>query len=141
MIAKIALGLKYYGVSGRFVLFISTILVLMYLIFTLIRWVQTLSQLGTLNTTINKIEETATETLSKFRAQPSLGAIGIRPEAEPQFVICAPQTGYFTNFDIETLAEIAEKFELHLHFVYMPGKFVDPSSAIIEIFSKQPIDQ
>ncbi|MEW9150571.1 DUF2254 family protein [Acinetobacter indicus] len=32
VIAKIALGLEYYGPSGRFVLFISTILVLMYLI-------------------------------------------------------------------------------------------------------------
>ncbi len=39
IIAKTALGLGFYSQNGQFILFISTILVLAYVIFTLIRWI------------------------------------------------------------------------------------------------------
>ncbi|QCD51766.1 hypothetical membrane protein (DUF2254 domain) [Campylobacter sp. RM16192] len=38
VIARVALGLEYYGQNGRFILFISTATVLVYLIYTLINW-------------------------------------------------------------------------------------------------------
>lgn len=43
IIAKTALGMAFYAQNGRFILFISTVAVLLYLIITLIRWVYTLS--------------------------------------------------------------------------------------------------
>lgn len=100
VIAKIALGLEYYGPAGRFILFVSTILLLMYLIYTSIRWVHTLSKLGTLGTTIGKIEAAAGEPLSNYRAQSNFGATGIQPSSDPTFQIFIFKTGYLANFDI-----------------------------------------
>ncbi len=57
IIAKTALGMAFYAQNGRFILFISTVAVLLYLIITLIRWVYTLSQLGRLGNTLEKIEQ------------------------------------------------------------------------------------
>lgn len=141
VIAKIALALGYYGPSGRFVLFISTVLVLMYLIYTLIRWVQTLSQLGTLSTTIHKIEATAKKTLAAYRHQPNLGATGMRPNHAPRFSVHSTRTGYFNNFDVTGLNHIAESHQLHLHVHQVPGKFIDPMTALVDVYSDQPIDQ
>ena len=137
VIAKIALGLEYYGPAGRFILFISTILVLMYLIYTLIRWVHTLSKLGTLGTTIGKIEIAAGEALANFRAEPNFGATGIQPTTEPAFQIFSPKTGYLANFDIEGLNQIAQTQQLHLHLNEVPGKFLGPKTPLISIYSTQ----
>ncbi|WP_180028800.1 DUF2254 domain-containing protein [Acinetobacter sp. YH16032] len=140
VIAKIALGLQYYGVSGRFVLFVSTILVLIYLIVTLIRWVQTLSQLGTLTNAISKIETAASQALSTFRTHPNFGASGQKPLGESQLKIHPKQTGYFTHFDIESLNLLAQTHNAHIHLALLPGKFVDPSLVLIEVFTENPID-
>ena len=43
IIANTALGLGLYGSTGRFILFVCTMGVLLYLIVTLVRWVKTLS--------------------------------------------------------------------------------------------------
>jgi uncharacterized membrane protein len=137
VIAKIALGLQYYGPTGRFVLFISTIIVLCYLIFTLIRWVQTLSQLGTLSNTIEKIESTTTKSLARFRLQPNFGATAQRPNYKPLTCISANNTGYFTHFDIQGLQGIAEEYELFIHLNELPGKFLSPDTPLLEIYANQ----
>ncbi|MEO7855064.1 MAG: DUF2254 family protein, partial [Rubrivivax sp.] len=63
VIAKTALGLGLYGSSGRFILFVSTVLVLLYLIVTLVRWVKTLSTLGRMANTLQKIEAAARDAM------------------------------------------------------------------------------
>ena len=140
VIAKIALALGYYGPSGRFILFVSTILVLMYLIYTLIRWVQTLSQLGTLTTTIGKIEAVAKRSLAQFRHQPDMGARGIKPDTNPVFSVHSECTGYFNNFNIVGLNQLAKEQGLHLHIHQMPGKFIDPLTTLVDVYSNDPLD-
>ena len=141
VIAKTALGLEYYGPSGRFVLFISTILVLMYLIYTLIHWVQTLSKLGNLTTTIDKIETAAKKALGQFRHQPDLGATGQKPAFAPSFCVYSSTTGYFNHVDLAGLEQIAAQQQLHLHLPSMPGKFLDPMTALVEVYSPQALSE
>ena len=59
IIANTALGLGLYGSTGRFILFVCTMGVLLYLIVTLIRWVKTLSVLGRMENTLAKLETAA----------------------------------------------------------------------------------
>ncbi|QIO04478.1 DUF2254 domain-containing protein [Acinetobacter shaoyimingii] len=136
VIAKIALGLQYYGTSGRFILFVSTILVLIYLIYTLIRWVHTLSKLGTLTTTIDKIEQAASEALIEYRTQPNYGATGQKPSKTPTFEVYSAKTGYLTHFDIIGLEELASAQDLHFHLNVSPGKFLDPQTPIILVYAQ-----
>lgn len=96
VIAKIALGLEYYGPSGRFVLFISTILVLMYLIYTLIHWVQTLSKLGNLTTTIDKIETAAKRPWASSGINRTWGQQGRSLLLRPAFASIAAQPAILT---------------------------------------------
>lgn len=141
VIAKIALSLEYYGVQGRFILFISTILVLMYIIFTLIRWVHTLSQLGSLGDAIQRIEDVATSSLARYRAQPNLGAIHAGPTRQADFEVLSPVTAYICDIDLQTLNHIAAEQQLHVHIAARPGKFVALQQTILQVYRVNPLDQ
>ncbi len=78
IIAKTALGMAFYAQNGRFILFISTVAVLLYLIITLIRWVYTLSQLGRLGNTLEKIEQVTSNALQQYRHCPQMNAVSTR---------------------------------------------------------------
>lgn len=140
IIAKIALSLQYYGIQGRFVLFVSTILVLIYLVITLIRWVQTLSQLGTLSNAIKKIERSATQTLANYRAQPSLGYAVTAPEQPVQLTVSAEQTGYLTHVDMASLQNLAESHDVYVYITIAVGKFLHPSLAMAQIHADQTLN-
>ena len=139
VIAKIALSLEYYGVQGRFILFISTILVLMYIIFTLIRWVHTLSQLGSLGDAIQRIEKVAVSSLARYRAQPNLGACHAAPTSVPIFCVESPATAYICDIDLQRLNQIAAEQQLHIHLAARPGKFVALAQSILEIYSSRDL--
>ncbi len=141
VIAKIALSLEYYGVQGRFILFVSTILVLMYIIFTLIRWVHTLSQLGSLGDAIQRIEKVASTSLARYRAQPNLGACHTQPTGKPRFHVLSPATAYICDIDLHALNQLAAEHELHIHIAARPGKFVALAQSVLEVYSQAPLEQ
>lgn len=74
IVAQIALGMRYYGDNGRFILFVSTCLVLAWLMLTLLRWVRTLSSLGRMGNTLARIEDAALQAMADHWAQPFMQA-------------------------------------------------------------------
>ena len=56
IVALIALQNGFYNKAGRFSLFVLTIAVFTIVIFTFVRWVDTVARLGRLGTTIDKVE-------------------------------------------------------------------------------------
>ncbi|OSI36663.1 DUF2254 domain-containing protein [Neisseria dumasiana] len=124
IIAKTALGMEFYGQNGRFVLFVSTVLVLAYLIVTLIRWVHTISQLGGMAHTVNKILKAAEESLDKYRADPNMGA-GWRGSCSNRArMVQAGHSGYLTHIDMASLQSRAEDSDVRIHILVRPGELV-----------------
>ncbi|MGR6980653.1 DUF2254 domain-containing protein [Testudinibacter sp. P27/CKL/0425] len=124
VIAKTALGIGYYQTSGRFVLFLGTLAVLAYLIYTLIHWVKTLSQLGRLNNTLSKVEQAAATTLQAYRAAPFMGADKITGEPRFQHPIRAQTSGYLTHINFAQLQDIAESEDCCFEILIRPGDLV-----------------
>ena len=77
--------------------FLSTIIVLLYLIYTLIRWVQTISGLGSLNDALSKIENKSRTSLSIYRAQPDLGAKHSKPILDTRWHIYSQKQDIFAT--------------------------------------------
>jgi len=67
IVATVALDIGYYGKSGRFILFLFTLLTFAVVIFTFLRWVNGISRLGRLEHTIAQVEAVATANVSKGR--------------------------------------------------------------------------
>ena len=140
VIAKIALGFEYYGVQGRFVLFISTILVLLYLIYTLIRWVQTISSLGSLSDALLKIEKKATEGMLQYRRQPDLGASHSLPQQLSEYKILSEKIGYLCHANLAHMQSLAEEYECHIHICERPGTFVESQQLLLMLYPQKPFN-
>ncbi|UJF23715.1 DUF2254 domain-containing protein [Suttonella sp. R2A3] len=141
VIAKTALGMGYYQQNGRFLLFIATILVLLYLIAILIRWVHTLSQLGRMNNTIHKIELQSESTLRAYRSNPYLGAGAREPDGEPVLWLTNKAMGYLTHINMSSINNLAEKGDFRLHIVVRPGKLLYPGDYLAKVYGYLPEDK
>ena len=137
VVAQVALGLKYYGNNGRFVLFIGTLVMLGWLIITLIKWVRTLSLLGRFGNTVARIEQAATSACQAYAAAPFLGAQP-GPEPVPEG-ICVPagRIGYVRRIDMEILEALASENGLLIHLRVRPGHFVQPGQCLAVIEGAQ----
>ncbi|SUO95595.1 DUF2254 domain-containing protein [Suttonella ornithocola] len=136
VIGKIALGLDYYTQNGRFILFISTILVLIYVIITLIRWVHTLSTLGRLDNTISKIYDATKQALAKWLADPQFGISGDAPDREHDAQYHSASTGYIAHIYFSGLNKIAKENNLHIRLNVRPGHFTYLHDPIANIWGE-----
>ncbi|MFZ7255272.1 DUF2254 domain-containing protein [Avibacterium avium] len=123
VIAKITLGMGYYNEAGRFVLFVGTICVLIYLITTLITWVSALSQLGLLNNTLEKIETASQQALNNYWQQPNMGAKSL-DKIRFDYAILAHKTGYLSHINMQNLQDFADKNGCEIEIAIQPGKLV-----------------
>jgi uncharacterized membrane protein len=130
VVAQIALGLGYYGSNGRFVLFIGTLLMLIYLIVTLVRWVRTLSLLGRFSNTLARIEAAATAACQAHALAPWLGAArgaALPPAGAP---VLARQVGYVRRIDMAALQGMAHTAGVQIHLRVRPGRLVGPGELL-----------
>jgi uncharacterized membrane protein len=130
IIALCALGVGYYGPAGRFVLLAGTIGVLVYIIVSLLRWIQTLSSIGRMSTTIATVEKAATTSLQAFRRNPFLGAHPAPGQPVHGVALHVTRTGYLQHIDMERLNTAAKKAAVTLHVVVRPGAMVHPADPV-----------
>jgi len=136
IIGLAALGVRYYGASGRFVLFVFTLCVLGYLILALLRWIGTLSTLGRMNHTIETVEKAATHAMRDWCSAPGLGARLVADAAaaavqgEP---LHAPWTGYLQHIDVRGIEGAAEAAGARVHVCVRPGTFVSRQTVLARL--------
>lgn len=133
IVAKIALGLEYYGQNGRFILFVCTVFVLIYLVVTLIMWVNTLSRLGGLNNTVGKIFQAASGALRQYGENPDLGTAAAPQDFRPTCALNARRSGYLNVIDLPAAQTWAKAHDAHVYIDARPGDFLLPSQKIIQI--------
>lgn len=130
VVAQIALGLGVYGNQGRFLLFLGTLLVLVYLIVTLVRWVRTLSLLGRFGNTVARIEAAARQSMQRHLQMPFMGATP-GPEQEPAGIrVVANEVGYVRRIDMQALSGRAEACGGKIHVRVRPGALVAPGMTL-----------
>lgn len=130
MIALIALGVGYYGSSGRFVLLVFTIVDVAYIIVALLRWIATLSQIGLLGHTVSVAEDAASRAMDAWRRAPGLGVATTERAPFAGTPVLAGETGYLQFVDVDELAAIVRDSGRRVHVVLRPGAFVGPGSTL-----------
>ncbi|WP_439242171.1 DUF2254 domain-containing protein [Lonepinella sp. BR2474] len=133
IIAKTALGLELYALNGRFIIFISTIAILLYVIMRLIAWVYTLSQLGRMGNTLDKIYQSAEQSLLNYRQSPQLGATWQSKVGLQACQLLANDTGYLIHINMNKLQSLAEKSNTYLHIKVRTGELIMPNTVLAEI--------
>ncbi|MCX8228249.1 MAG: DUF2254 domain-containing protein, partial [Sulfitobacter sp.] len=117
-----------------FVLFITTVLVLVLIVFYLIRWVLHLQSFGSLIDTSRQVES---ETRQMFRDRLDNPCLGANPLVDDvpdgAEVIGATESGYIQHLFPEGLNDVAKEHGVHIYFVRNIGNFVFINEPLVQI--------
>lgn len=130
IVGLIALSTGIYGDSGRLILFAATILVIVMIVVTLLRWIDQLSRLGRLTETIDRVECATRDAMQSLAAAPRLHGAPYDDVPEDAVAVQSKHIGYVTYIDMSRLQELAEQEDLHIWAEVAAGSFVVPQSVV-----------
>ncbi|MDQ3269524.1 MAG: DUF2254 domain-containing protein [Pseudomonadota bacterium] len=135
LVGIIALSTGVYGAQGRLVLFVVTIGVVGFVVFTLLRWIDHVSRLGQVAGTTNRIEEAAIKAMCARHDNPYLGGNPLlsMDDVPAEAKAVHPEgVGYVQNVDMEALSAFAEKYPgCSMYIESLPGTLADPSRPLV----------
>lgn len=132
IVGIIGLSAGIYSESGRLLLFVVTLGVVVLVVAALIRWIGQISAIGRVGETVNKAGKAAAKS---FGAVPGRGLLGCRelsgePSGDPIF---ARRIGYVQHIDIGRLQDCAEKEDLLVTITARPGAYAAPDRPLVLI--------
>ncbi|WP_178102811.1 DUF2254 domain-containing protein [Pseudomonas sp. gcc21] len=130
LVGIIALHTEIYGERGRMILFAFTLLVIVIIAATMLRWIDHLTHFGRMADTTARVEAVILKALDTRIDNPAIGAQALYdPEREipPTALPVHPgSTGYIGHIDIGELSAWAEENDAHVYLVCTTGSFVNP---------------
>lgn len=133
IVGIIALSTGFYGESGRVVLFIVTIGVILWIVVTLLRWIDHLSRFGRLSETVSRVEATAAASLQDWARAPRLGGGRSLPLPAGAVPVMPADFGYLQHVDVQALSRLAEEMEQDIHLAVLPGAAMDPYRPLLHL--------
>lgn len=134
LVGIIVLSTGAYGERGRVVLFAVTILVIIFIVVTLLRWIDHLSHLGRVTETTQRVEKVAGDAMRRRRDSPYLGGRAlIDPETtipKHALTVFTKSFGHIQHIDVAALSALAEAGGGEIYLLAIPGSFVDPTRPI-----------
>mgnify|MGYP003671667537 CR=1 FL=1 len=131
LVALMAAKNAFFEKAGIFVLFTLTAFVFGIVIFTFVRWVDSVARLGRIGSTIDKVEKATADALKLRQRAPNLCGMPVNAsqvqEGQPVF---ASHVGYVQHIDMATIQAWAEEADAHVVIASMPGALVTPDRAL-----------
>ncbi len=134
----------FYSDSASVVVFLFTVLIVMGIVFSLVRWIHKLSQIGSMEYALDRAERTARETLAAHAAQPLLGGCAWHDEtdipdgAKP---VKAPSSGYVAFINVSSLQKYAEENDAQIFLALRPGVRVLKGKVLAHVKGAEPDDK
>ncbi len=131
LVGIIALQTGLYGDTGRVVLYVVTLGVIVVIVGTLLKWIDHVSKLGRVGETTERVEHAARKAMSDRHCHPYLGgqpftALDMLPDgARP---VSTKELGYVAHIDMSALTKVCEKNCCEVYVEALPGRFVDPTA-------------
>ena len=133
MVGIVGLNTSAYGHDGRIILFAATVLVILLVVGTLLRWIGHITAFGRMADVIDRVEEAATQAMRDLAARPYLGGrapVGIPADA---VALNSLQTGYITHIDVAALGTIADRHGLTVYVDVLPGAMMHPARTLLRV--------
>ncbi len=140
IVATIALDNGYYDKTGRFILFLFTLLLFAIVILTFLRWVDRISRLGRLEHTINQVEKVAAQSLSNYIKDPNHKALPVSNELFDGKAVLGNAVGYVQHLNLEALQSFAKEKKLKIRLNCLPGKFIHKNFTVALFTSSENLN-
>ena len=128
VVGIVTLSMNAYGEQGRVILFAVTILVILLIVVTLLRWIDYLIRLGRVGETTDEVEKAATQAMKARVDLPNLGGVrwddmkSLPGNAQPVF---SKRVGYVQHVDVGAISSRAGEFGARVYLGALPGTFAD----------------
>ncbi|KMK68765.1 DUF2254 domain-containing protein [Puniceibacterium sp. IMCC21224] len=127
LIALVMFQAELYDDAGAVVVFGLTLINILLIVVAILRWIDLLSQLGSMHHTLWMVEDAAHNSLSQHGRTPTLGARSINqadPPPQGAAPVRAPCSGHVQFIDVSKLHDRLEKEDARLWLTCQPGAYV-----------------
>lgn len=133
LVSRIAVNADAYGARDFPIIYGVTVLVLLAVIVALIRWVQQLAALGSIEKTTGRVEDTTRTALEAMAERPNFGCAALPQEDTPEGrPLKVERFGYVRYVDFEKLSEEAGE-NGQIDVLVLPGDWVGPGDAVLRV--------
>ncbi|WP_294189274.1 DUF2254 domain-containing protein [uncultured Sphingomonas sp.] len=139
IVGIIALSTGLYGETGRVILLAGTVMVIVFIVVTLLRWIEHIARFGRVADTIDRVERAATEALGTIACSLDVEAGEPSRPLRGGNDVRAITMGRVTHIDLSELGEIAAELDTNIDVHVLPGEWVDPEHALATLSS--PVDE
>lgn len=133
LVGIIALSTGYYSDQGRTLLFVGTLVVILVIVVTLLRWIAYLADFGRMADIIDRVEEAARETLTTYAERPALGARAQKEIPDAGIPVFADEPGYVTHVDLAALERVGDAANVDIHVAATPGRVTDARTPLARV--------
>ncbi|WP_306015838.1 DUF2254 domain-containing protein [Oceanicaulis sp. MMSF_3324] len=130
LLGVIGTRLDLYSPAGRMILFGLTVLLVVIVVATLIRWLQRLSRLGDVTEAIRRVEDAAQ---IAFDNAPVARDVPKLPEFRDGVDLYPKTPGFVQNVALEDLQSLCERLDLKLVVKAAPGDFADAGAPLARL--------
>lgn len=133
LVGIVALSMGAYGSQGRVILFFVTLVVIVMIVITLLRWIQHLAQFGRMAETSQRVEEVTQAALVSRLQDPYMGCSPwhVSDELPDSLIpVYAEEVGYLQHIDFSMLSDFAEAQGIYLYVAVQPGAFIHCSTPL-----------
>jgi len=129
IVGIIALSTGLYGETGRVILYVGTISVILYIVVTLLRWIEHVARFGRVSDTIRRVETAALKAVADLSVALRFDVSAVTVPADAKRIRCA-MIGRVTHIDLSELAEVAVEIGADINVAVSPGALIDPGRTI-----------
>ncbi|MCP5280003.1 MAG: DUF2254 domain-containing protein [Rhodoferax sp.] len=133
IVALTAVKNDFFAVGGRFSIFVLTLMVLGTVVFTFVRWVDSIARLGRMETAIAKVESATANAMRARKRAPHLHGEPCTALDTDADAIFSDTVGYVQQVDVAALQACAKKAGTRLVLAALPGTFVAPGQALLHV--------
>ncbi len=133
LVGIIALQTGLYGDTGRVVLYVVTLAVIVVIVGTLLKWIDHVSKLGRVGETTERVEHVARRAMRDRHRHPYLGGVpftSLDRLPEGAWPVFPDEMGYLAHIDMEALTETCDAQCCEVFVGAVPGKYVDPTAPL-----------
>jgi len=133
LVGIIALQTGLYGDTGRVVLYVVTLAVIVVIVGTLLKWIDHVSKLGRVGETTERVEHAAHRAMCDRHCHPYMGGqpfTTLDRLPDGAWPVSTDEIGYLAHIDMKALTKACDTHGCEVYVGALPGKFVVPTAPL-----------
>lgn len=132
IVGTVGLSTSYYGAPARVILFMTTCLVIVSVIYALLRWIGRLSNLGDVSEVVDLLEGAADKAFAELAHRPLLGGVALEAMPVLGVPLRAARFGFVQAIDDQVFAALTAEHDMDVYLAVRPGTYVDSTTVLLK---------